>query len=86
MVTPDANNIIARLWLEMAREDTAFHIAQIETDANCSDEVTRLEISPVVEELGAVWTPPVIPSWFDHIWRHAVFDRVSEHTSAVVFD
>ena len=89
MVSQDANNIIGRLWMEMASSDTAFYIAQVETAANGSDEVTRVENSKLVEELGATWMEPCIPEWFNCVWRVPDMNMAPGHHSefqALVLD
>ena len=90
LLTNDVNNMIGRFWLEIAKADVSFFIAQVETDANGSDEVTRVQVSQLVEKLEAEWVAPVVPTWFENIWRapDAIFDGIvtDVQTPVVIFD
>ena len=90
LLTNDVNNMIGRFWLEIAKADVSFFIAQVETDANGSDEVTRVQVSQLVEKLEAEWVAPVVPQWFENIWQapDAIFDGIvtDVQNPVVIFD
>ena len=64
----DLNQIVGKLWLEIARAGTCFHGARVESKANLADIPTREESMKLMSDLGAVWHNPVLPDWMSQFW------------------
>ena len=54
-------------WLGYAGLDCDLHVARVESKANIADGPSRDEFC-FLNDLGAVYVPPVLPSWIDDIW------------------
>ena len=63
----EINLPIGRFWLAMAKHRIGFYAARVESKANIADGPTRHDLSEV-EELGAQWCEPTLPSWAYDLW------------------
>ena len=64
----DANNVLGRFWMELAKQDTGFYISRVPTKMNAADEPSR-DCMDLVKRLQARWKDPSIPSWLTDVWR-----------------
>ena len=64
----DANLIVGKLWLEVARMQISLYLHRVESKANIADGPTRYDFG-MLEELGAQYVVPVLPEWMCDLWR-----------------
>ena len=64
----DANNVLGRFWMELAKQDTGFYISRVFTKMNAADEPSR-DCMDLVKRLQARWMDPSIPPWLTDVWR-----------------
>ncbi|CAK0791838.1 unnamed protein product, partial [Prorocentrum cordatum] len=68
----DANLVVGKVWLDVARYQIGLHAVRVESHANVADDPTRDEWS-LLRELGAVFRAPQMPSWAANIWHISSF-------------
>ena len=63
---PECNNVVGRLWLELAAASVDLHVARVESGANPADGPARdfFEVLQRVKANG--WNPN--SSWLQHLW------------------
>ena len=64
---PEINQMVARLWLRVATEKLGMVISKVESDANPSDEPSRL-VFTWMNKHNAIWVDPYLPLWVYHLW------------------
>ena len=64
----DINQIVGKLWLELAHAKVGFHGFRLESKANIADIPTREECLDAMSALGGHWQEPVMPDWILQLW------------------
>ena len=70
-VAADLNQAIGFLWLDIAKAGIGVHCERVESHANIADGPSR-EFLSLVEELGAVFVEPKLPTWCHRLWEFPV--------------
>ena len=73
MTARDANNLVGRLWMALAKAGTGFFLNRVESKANPADEPSR-DQEKLVGELGANFRASVVPDWLWTIWDPVPLD------------
>ena len=63
----DANQVVGRLWLQLAQLRCGFYGARVESAANPIDGPTRGDHN-LLHRLGAQFVEPRWPQWLSKIW------------------
>ena len=64
----DINQIVGKLWLELAHAKVGFHGFRLESKANIADIPTREECLDAMYALGRHRQEPVMPDWMLQLW------------------